>query len=321
METIEIYGKEYKVYDFDKIKGTCYGFIYVTVNNITGKMYLGLHSRWQKNYLGSGNYLLNAIRKYGRETFTRYIIDTADDYEELIHLEAEYIREKFNIDLATSDDWYNITSGLQRGGDTWAGMTEEDRELRSNRISEANTGRVRTPEQIKLMSKITSERMADPKNRKKISEATRKAMARPEVKAKLQKPRGTINYSEEELERRRKAMTEVGKSNIGKEPWNKGKEMDEDTKDRILNTMMPEVTAYIEDKVIIDKEKIPNSYQGVADRIEEITGVKIGKNKVRDLINKKEEFVPKVSRHEDLRGLRINSVTYLDNLEGVEKDS
>ena len=53
-----------------------YYLIYKTENKINGKIYIGKHitNTIGDNYLGSGIYLLNAIKKYGKENFKkRYI--------------------------------------------------------------------------------------------------------------------------------------------------------------------------------------------------------------------------------------------------------
>lgn len=194
---MEIYGKQFEVLDFDEIKGTCFGFIYVTVNNVTGKRYLGLHNSWKKGYLGSGHYIKSAIKKYGKENFTRYIIDTAGSYTELVNLEAYYITEAFGINLAESDDWYNITSGLQRGGNTWAGMSEADRRKRAKNLSKAFKGKHHSEEQIEANRKATSERMKDPKERQKVAKATKAAMANPELRKRLSEAKKGTTLSKE----------------------------------------------------------------------------------------------------------------------------
>ena len=52
-----------------------YGYIYKTTNLLNNKIYIGqkksnefLHEK----YLGSGKYLLNSIRKHGKENFIIY---------------------------------------------------------------------------------------------------------------------------------------------------------------------------------------------------------------------------------------------------------
>ena len=59
-----------------------YGFVYMTTNNINGMKYIGMHKSddMNDNYLGSGVALHKAIKQYGKENFTRIILDTAEDY-------------------------------------------------------------------------------------------------------------------------------------------------------------------------------------------------------------------------------------------------
>lgn len=311
MDTIEIYGKKYKVYDFDELKGKHYGFIYVTINNLTGKKYLGLHTKWNKNYLGSGNYLLTAIKKYGKENFTRYIIDVADSYEELIHLEAEYITKKFQVNLAKSDDWYNITSGLQRGGNTWEGMSEEDRIARAKKVSKANKGKRRTEEQKEYNRAKAIEWYSKPGSREKISLATKEAMTK-EVRERMSKGRSGITptLSPEQKEAQRQRMRLVGQ--IGRPAWNKGKPMQEDSKLKLRESMAPEVTVLLDGEVLLEKERILGGVQAIADRLYTLTGIKLGKNHISALAKSGEGFIPKIPRHEPLRGMKIEIISYLD---------
>lgn len=101
-----------------------YGFIYVTTNHINGKKYIGQKSYSQSNwktYLGSGIYLNRAINKYGKENFSKEIIENCETKEILDE------REKYWIDYynaVESNDFYNIASGGE-GGNTIAGYSEE----------------------------------------------------------------------------------------------------------------------------------------------------------------------------------------------------
>jgi group I intron endonuclease len=88
-----------------------FGFIYITINKINGKRYLGqcryAKKGWQR-YLGSGKALLRAIKKYGRENFQREVILEATTREELTAAEIRLI-EEYNAMIDPS--WYNITKG------------------------------------------------------------------------------------------------------------------------------------------------------------------------------------------------------------------
>lgn len=62
---------------------THYGFLYITTCLIDGKTYAGKRTiqgtKTDDYYLGSGTYLLNAIKKHGRENFVREIISYHED--------------------------------------------------------------------------------------------------------------------------------------------------------------------------------------------------------------------------------------------------
>ena len=64
------------------IISSMYGFIYITTNHINGKKYIGQkkydkYDYW-KTYLGSGILLSRAINKYGRENFSKEIIEECE---------------------------------------------------------------------------------------------------------------------------------------------------------------------------------------------------------------------------------------------------
>ena len=87
-----------------------YGYIYLTTNLVNNKKYIGQHAKpeFDGEYYGSGVLFKSAMDKYGKETFTREILDWAETKEELDKLEIEYI-DKF--DAVNSDEYYNISPG------------------------------------------------------------------------------------------------------------------------------------------------------------------------------------------------------------------
>lgn len=89
-----------------------FGFIYMTTNNINGKKYIGQKKYdkrgvW-KTYLGSGDLILHAIKKYGKENFSKVIIDEANNQQELDEKEKYWIKY---YNAVKSKEFYNLAIG------------------------------------------------------------------------------------------------------------------------------------------------------------------------------------------------------------------
>lgn len=187
---ITINNKNYKTYNFNEIDRSKYhGFIYVTVNKVNGKKYVGQHIRWKDNYFGSGTYILNALNKYGEENFERFIIDLAKTQEELDKKEAYYINEEFNA--VKSKDWYNIKDGSQHGGNPYAGKTGEEMEEIKRKLSESNKGK-QAGEKHPMYGKKLSE-----SHRMNISKGHKGKKVSEETKRKISESRKGLKLSEE----------------------------------------------------------------------------------------------------------------------------
>lgn len=67
-----------------------YYLVYKITNNVNGKIYIGAHKTEDKNdeYMGSGQLIKNAIKKYGRSNFTKEILFEATNAEEMFEKEA-----------------------------------------------------------------------------------------------------------------------------------------------------------------------------------------------------------------------------------------
>jgi group I intron endonuclease len=86
--------------------------IYKTTNNINGKIYIGQDKNNNPSYYGSGKKLLSAIKKYGKENFTKEIL------EECVNEDYLNEREIFWISYYNSRDrhiGYNISEGGKEG--------------------------------------------------------------------------------------------------------------------------------------------------------------------------------------------------------------
>ena len=73
-----------------------YHYIYKTVNLITEKYYLGMHStsNLEDKYLGSGKRLLYSIKKYGKENHKLEILEYLENRDLLKQREKEIINEE-----------------------------------------------------------------------------------------------------------------------------------------------------------------------------------------------------------------------------------
>lgn len=117
-----------------------YGFIYITTNNINNKKYIGKrkikNNQGDTKYLGSGELLLKAIKRYGRDNFTREIIDYAYTEEELNEKERCHIAKH---NATKSPMFYNIHQGGD-GGNTMEGWDEQKRKQFKTKMSKTTSG-------------------------------------------------------------------------------------------------------------------------------------------------------------------------------------
>lgn len=79
-------------------------------------MYIGKRSTnrpiEKDNYLGSGVALRKALKKYGRENFSKYIIDVFDSSEAAYTFEKEIIEE---VNAVSDKNYYNLVHGGPNG--------------------------------------------------------------------------------------------------------------------------------------------------------------------------------------------------------------
>ena len=74
--------------------------VYKTTNNFNSKFYIGMHSTFniEDGYLGSGVILLKAIKKYGKESFTREIIASCVSSEVARDIERQLVQYHMTVD-------------------------------------------------------------------------------------------------------------------------------------------------------------------------------------------------------------------------------
>lgn len=126
--------------------------IYKITNNINGKCYVGAHSTYNINdgYMGSGNLIKSAIKKYGKENFTKEILFEFDNKKEMLEKEKEIVCENF----VKNENTYNIREGGSGAFDmigTFIAVDENNKKYRitkddprylSGELVSANKGQV-----------------------------------------------------------------------------------------------------------------------------------------------------------------------------------
>jgi len=207
---------------------SAYGFIYITTNNLDGMKYIGqkmFNVRWIQ-YLGSGTRLINAIRKYGKGSFSKEIVSFAYSKEELNDMEIKFIKY-YNAD--SSDNYYNIASG----GSVFMAGKHHSKDSK-NKMSESRKGKVASSETKQKMSKWQIGRKLSEKTKEKM-----KYKKSDETKQKLSElAKGRIMSSETRLK--------ISKANKGKivseetkiklKLINTGKIMSEESKIKMKNS-------------------------------------------------------------------------------------
>ena len=153
-------------------------YLYEIKNTVNGKIYVGVHKTCDVNdgYMGSGKALMLAYEKYGRDKFTKTILEYFNSSEDMFAREKEVVTEEF----ISRKDTYNMRrggrggfdhinnsripkfKGKQHSGDltrfghvgnaAFAGKTHTQ-EVRE-RIAKALTGRKRSPESIARQKEV-----------------------------------------------------------------------------------------------------------------------------------------------------------------------
>ena len=105
-----------------------YHYLYKTTNNVNNKIYIGIHStsNLDDGYLGSGVNLKRAFKEYGRENFTKEILEYFDDRELLDLREQEIV----NAEFVCREETYNLKTGGHSGQ-----HSEETKKLLSSIVS------------------------------------------------------------------------------------------------------------------------------------------------------------------------------------------
>jgi len=94
-------------------KAKKYHYLYKTTNTVNNKFYVGMHStdNLEDGYLGSGKYLRNSIKKYGRDKFKIEFLEFFKTRDDLVEREKNLVNE----DLIKTPLCMNLRPGGEGG--------------------------------------------------------------------------------------------------------------------------------------------------------------------------------------------------------------
>lgn len=172
-----------------------YGYIYMTVNKINGKTYIGQHKSMkfchQDKYMGSGKNIKRAFKKYGIENFEKLLVQYVETKEEADKQERFWIAHYRERGMAQ----YNITNGgegvfglkhseksrikmSEAQKEHYSSLTEEERKLR---YGSAHKGKAPWNKGIKEnLSDECRRKMSEAKRGKKLSEEHKRKLSESE---------------------------------------------------------------------------------------------------------------------------------------------
>ena len=124
------------------------GHIYLLTDNRNGKQYVGKHIGTETNYFSGGVIPNKVAKKYGKEIFTKIILEENIIDENLLSIKEKYYIEKYN----TFNNGYNLSEGGDGGGSWINKKTKEEKERISNIKREKNLGRKFSKETLEKRS-------------------------------------------------------------------------------------------------------------------------------------------------------------------------
>jgi group I intron endonuclease len=144
--------------------------VYITENLINKKVYIGKQTvdTFKRDiYLGSGELLKLAIKKYGRENFKKSILEIFEMEEQVNFIEKKYIR----FYRLGGKAEYNIADGGQ-GYKRYGKRTEEEKQkLRKPKSNTTNMKKPKSDEHRKRISEVQKGRIPWNKDKKLPSQS------------------------------------------------------------------------------------------------------------------------------------------------------
>ena len=141
----------------EDIENNYYGFIFMSINKINGKKYIGKcifkrRSISWKTYMGSGTYIKRAVKKYGYENFYKVILDLAKTKQELEGKEEYYLKRY----RAVEDNMFYNLKYTSIGGDTFTHNPnkEKTREIKRQQSLGKNNPMYGKPKNKKMLDSV-----------------------------------------------------------------------------------------------------------------------------------------------------------------------
>jgi hypothetical protein len=167
--------------------------IYKVTNNLNKKIYIGKHQTTNPNdvYFGSGKAIVDAIKKYGKENFTKEVLFNFDNEYEMNLMEKIIITE----DFVSRSDTYNLGIGGE-GGPHFKGKKHSKEtidKLRSvevlqstrDKLSQMQSGSTHLPETKKKISESMKGKSRSEETKKKIADSLKNRSRSEETKKKI----------------------------------------------------------------------------------------------------------------------------------------
>lgn len=213
---------------FQMTENNLCGYVYCTTNDLNGKIYIGLHSEseFDTKYLGSGVYLQNAVKQYGKKSFSImplvwcFTIQQLNDVEKSLIAKYREALGRENVYNIEDGGYHEGFQGMKKSPETIAKLKSTKQNISPEickKISDAKKGRPNG----KLGSSQTKE------TKRKIGEANKGTIHSPESIARQKQSVKWYKPSEEMKKRlsisaRSSWTAERHAEAKGKPAWNKG---------------------------------------------------------------------------------------------------
>lgn len=162
--------------------------VYLTTNKVNDKKYIGVDTKDDPNYFGSGVVIKQSIKKYGKENFKREILESSDNVKYIFEREIYWINTYNAIE---SNEFYNLADG-GKGGNT----LNNEESIKKWEICKTSLENVAKFRKGKTYDEIYGDMSEEEKRKRRVASYGR-------IKSK------------EECEK-------ISKSLTGNVPWNKG---------------------------------------------------------------------------------------------------